>query len=200
MIPRPRIETLSDMVFGLALSIGALTLVAKVPTSPADIRNGIFGFFFSFIILVSVWLRYTRIMSALPLETAWTVLLNVLLLFLVSVEPYLLSVLNSAQLFSTFDYASVAYAIDLAGLVTILGLFAHILTQEDRKLIPSRMLDQQRWVRNAFFLSALLFLVSTLPIFAVWKVEGEPARIMFWYVSLVLLWSSHLTRFRKGKE
>ncbi|MGA8905521.1 MAG: hypothetical protein WB661_11010, partial [Candidatus Bathyarchaeia archaeon] len=62
-IPRPRIETLSDLVFGLALSIGALTLVGKPPSTPADIRSDVLGFGFSFIILISVWVRYTRIMS-----------------------------------------------------------------------------------------------------------------------------------------
>ena len=199
-IPRSRIETLSDLVFGLALSIGALTLVGKPPATPADIRSGIFGFGFSFIILVSVWLRYTRIMSVLPLETAWTVLLNIALLFLVSVEPYLLSVLNSAETLAIFDYASVAYALDLAGLVAILGLFTHMLTSEERKLIPARLLGQQRRIRNVFLFSAFLFLVSTLPPFLAWKFGGTPVRVLFWYVPLVMLWSFRLPGLRNRKK
>jgi uncharacterized membrane protein len=187
-------------VFGLALSIGALTLIGKSPVAPADIRNAVFQFGFSFIILVSIWIRYTRIMSVLPLETVWTVLLNVALLFLVSLEPYLLSVLNSAETLSIFDYGSVAYALDLAGLVAILGLFTHMLTREERKLVPARLLGQQRRIRNGFLFSAFLFLVSTLPPFLVWKLEGTPLRVLFWYVPLVILWSFQLPTLRKRSK
>ncbi len=31
--PRPRIETLADLVFGLSLSIGAIGLIASAPTT-----------------------------------------------------------------------------------------------------------------------------------------------------------------------
>lgn len=199
-IPRPRIETLSDLVFGLALSIGALTLVGKPPSTPADIRSDVLGFGFSFIILISVWLRYAQIMSTLPLETGTTVLLNIALLFLVSVEPYLLSLLNSAEALSMFDYASVVYALDLAGLMAILGLFTHMLTIEERRLIPARLLGQQRRMRNVFFISAFLFLVSTLPQFLVWRFEGTPVRVMFWYVPLIVLWVLQVPRIWKGNR
>jgi hypothetical protein len=42
-------------------------------------------------------------MSALPLETATAVSLNIALLFLVSIEPYLLSLVNIAETVSMFD-------------------------------------------------------------------------------------------------
>jgi len=196
-IPRPRIETLSDLVFGLALSIGALTLIGKTPSTPADIRSAVLGFGFSFIILISVWLRYTKIMSALPLETATAVSWNIALLFLVSVEPYLLSLVNTAKAISMFDYASIVYALDLAGLVAILGLFTHMLTIEERKLIPARLVGRQRRIRNAFLFSAFLFLISTLPQFLAWRVDGTPLRVIFWYVPLIILWSLQVPRVWK---
>jgi len=196
-IPRPRIETLSDLVFGLALSIGALSLISKPPSTPADIRSDILSFGFSFIILISVWLRYTRIMSALPLETAATVLLNIALLFLVSIEPYLFSLVNSAEKVVIFDFASVIYALDLSGLMAILGMFTHMLTIEERKLIPTRLLGQQRTIRNAFFFSAFLFLISTFPQFLVWNFEGTPLRVFLWYATLVVFWSLRLPGIRK---
>ncbi len=199
-IPRPRIETLSDLVFGLALSIGALTLVGKPPSTPADIRGDVLGFGFSFIILISVWLRYTRIMSTLPLETGTTVFLNIALLFLVSVEPYLLSLLNSAEAVSLYDYASVVYALDLAGLMAILGLFTHMLTTEERRLIPARLLGQQKRIRNTLFISAFLFLVSTLPQFLAWRFEGTPVRVIFWYVPLIVLWVLQVPRIWMGNR
>jgi len=38
--PRPRIESLTDLVFGLALSIGAITLISKQPAKPDDLYQG----------------------------------------------------------------------------------------------------------------------------------------------------------------
>jgi len=194
-VPRPRIETLSDLVFGLALSIGALTLIGKPPVTTSDISGDIMGFGFSFIILISVWLRYTWIMSVLPVETGTTVLLNIVLLFLVSIEPYLFSLLNYAEL-TVFAYASVLYALDLAGLMAILALFTKMLTAEERKLVAASELSRQRIVRNILFLSSLLFLVSALPHFLSWRVQGTPVRVLFWYVPLVVLWSVRLVKMR----
>lgn len=139
-------------------------------------------------------------MSTLPLETGTTVFLNIALLFLVSVEPYLLSLLNSVEAVSLFDYASVVYALDLAGLMAILGLFTHMLTIEERRLIPARLLGQQRRTRNALFISAFLFLVSTFPQFLVWGFEGTPVRVMFWYVPLIVLWILQVPRIWRGNR
>jgi hypothetical protein len=136
-------------------------------------------------------------MSALPLETATAVSWNIALLFLVSVEPYLLSLVNTAKAISMFDYASIVYALDLAGLVAILGLFTHMLTIEERKLIPARLVGRQRRIRNAFLFSAFLFLISTLPQFLAWRVDGTPLRVIFWYVPLIILWSLQVPRVWK---
>ncbi len=77
----------------------------------------------------------------LPVETGVVVLLNIVLLFLVSIEPYLFSLLNSTEV-AVFDYASVLYALDLAGLMAILALFMHMLTIEERKLIRPELLGR----------------------------------------------------------
>ncbi len=192
-IPRPRIETLSDLIFGLALSIGALTLIGKPPITPSDVRGDVVGFGFSFLILISVWLRYTRIMSVLPVETGTTVFLNIVLLFLVSIEPYLLSIVLSSQR-GVLDYASVLYALDLAGLMAILALFTHMLTSEERKLIKRELISHQRRARNTLFFSAALFLISALPQFWSWTFQGTPLRVYLWYVPLALFWARGLVQ------
>lgn len=197
-VPRPRIETLSDLIFGLALSIGALTLIGKTPTKAADVEIAVLGFGFSFLILISVWLRYTSIMSVLPVETGAVVLLNIVLLFLVSIEPYLFSLLNSTEL-AVYDYASVLYALDLAGLMAILALFTHMLTIEEKKLIRPELLGRQRMIRNVLFFSTVLFLISALPQFWSLKFQGMPVRIWFWYLSLVGIWGLRLVRMPKGR-
>jgi uncharacterized membrane protein len=92
--PRPRIQSLSDLVFGLALSIGAFALVSSPPATDSGLYRDIATFSFNFVILISLWIRYTRIMSALPIETKKIVLLNTILLFTVSIEPFLFNILR----------------------------------------------------------------------------------------------------------
>jgi len=192
-VPRLRIENLSDLVFGLALSIGALVLIGKPPTTPADIQSDILGFGFSFLILISVWLRYTRIMSVLPAETGFTVLLNTVLLFLVCIEPYLFSLLTLGNgAFS--DYESVLYALDLGGLMAILSLFTHMLTIEEKRLIARSQLSRQKAIRTALALSALVLLISILPQFWSWRLGNTPLRILLWYLVLPIVWSARLVR------
>ncbi len=64
--PRPRIETLADLVFGLSLSIGAIGLIASSPTTQAEINSHIFAFGFTFLVLITAWIIYTTYMSVLP--------------------------------------------------------------------------------------------------------------------------------------
>lgn len=87
--PRLKIQTLSDLIFGLALSIGALTLISQKPTNLLEIELSLLYFGFAFYVLSSVWVRYSRIMSVLPAETGPVITINIVLLFLVSIEPYL---------------------------------------------------------------------------------------------------------------
>jgi len=192
-IPRLRIENLSDLVFGLALSIGALALIGKPPTTPADVQSDIVSFGFSFLILISVWLRYTRIVSVLPVETGFIVLLNTILLFLVSIEPCLFSLLTlRSGDFS--EYASVLYALDLGGLMAILSIFTHMLTIEEKKLIMHAQISRQKAIRTALALSALVFLLSTLPQFWSWRLDDSPLRILLWYLVLPMVWSTRFIR------
>jgi uncharacterized membrane protein len=79
--PKPRIESLSDMVFGLALSVGAITLVGSPPSSTVELVSDLATFGFSFVILINIWINYTKIMSVLSLEDRLTISLNSLLLF-----------------------------------------------------------------------------------------------------------------------
>ncbi len=64
-----RIEQLSDLVFGLALSIGSLELIARIPADPAGLAVSIGLFGFSFLVVVSIWIGYSRIMTTISHET-----------------------------------------------------------------------------------------------------------------------------------
>jgi uncharacterized membrane protein len=185
------------MIFGLALSIGALSLISKPPGSPAEINSDIVGFAVSFIILISVWLRYTSIMSVLPLETSVTIFLNVVLLFLVSIEPYFFDLINlgpdpTQYQLANLEYSSILFALDIAGLMAIMAFFTHILTVEENKLISPELMQKYRRLRNSFFIAAGLFVISLLPHFWIWNIKGTQLRFYFWLVPIGIFWMRRL--------
>ncbi len=69
----------------------------------------------------------------------------------------------------------------------ILGFFTHILTLEEKKLIPKELMRRYRLIRNFAFLGAGLLLLSTLPQFWTFRIGGFPIRLYFWYVPFILI-------------
>ena len=188
-IPRPRIQTLSNLIFGLALSIGAITLLSEKPGSITGLLETLAGFGWAFFILALVWVRYTRIMSALPVETARMTAANMLLLFLVSIEPYLYNLLSVsfAPVPSQLDSGTTTmlYSIDMGSIFVIIAYFTNELTKEGRKLIPKELLSSYRLQRDTTIASALLFFLSALPIFWDLTVLGFQVRFIMWMGTFV---------------
>jgi uncharacterized membrane protein len=185
--PKSRIETLSDLIFGLALSIGALTLIGQAPSSFQNLVESIVYYAFSFLILISVWYGYTRIMSNVRIETRREVELNILLLFLVSIEPFLFNELNSSTL--PIQYVSILYALDLGGLFAIQALLANSILADKKR--PEELLRRYAAMRNAQIVGAAIFFISVLPFF--WSlaipITGKssiPLRFILWIAPLFM--------------
>src|SRR5256712_9761493 len=87
--PRPRLKTLSDLIYGLSLSIGAISLVItnNQASTASDINRNILEFLFVFMILITSWIIDTSDMPVLPVETLLVTFLNVLLLILGAIIP-----------------------------------------------------------------------------------------------------------------
>lgn len=203
-IPRPRIQGLSDLIFGLALSIGAIQLVNKpLPANNNELLTIISTFGFSFLILISIWNRYTTLMSVLPAETTVLVRLNMVLLFLVALEPYLFNVLAAAQPLSSSPLGptiSSYYGLDVGGMNLILAYFSYVLTQEEKKLIPRELIRSFKIGRNLGFVAGLLFVLSAIPIVWTLSIGGFPLRIAMWIASTPLIWTTRIAvRRRKAK-
>ncbi len=181
--PRPRIQTLSDLIFGLALSVGATSLLTGKPAdlSALVISLGLFGL--SFLILAVVWIRYTKIMSVLPVDTPSISTLNFVLLFLVSIEPYLFSLIDTRQVLGQIDAATATqvYAVDIGFMNLILAYFTHQLTIEEKKLVAEDLLKSFRIHRNLLILTAALFLLSATPIFTLEE------RFVIWGISFLTI-------------
>ena len=190
--PRPRIQGLSDLIFGLALSISALTLIGQQPNNPMQFSFSLGLYGFSFLILIGLWQQYSSVTSILPAETSVLVDLNVALLFLVSIEPYLFNELFSAKE-GLLASVSAVFSVDLASMFLILTFFFLSLTTEEKHLIPTALLGRYRLRRNFTFVTALIFMVSIIPYFGdtvVWSfISGNTPyfislRSVFWMVAL----------------
>lgn len=199
--PRPRIETLADLIFGVSLGIGSLVLIGELPTSPGEINSHIAAFVFTFLILITSWLIYTTDMSVLPVETVPVTFLNVGLLLLVALVPYLLNgvelvnpSLTDSQAYSIRDYSSTLFALDLTGILLILATFAHVISLEEKKLVAPELATLFRHGRNRMLAIAAVMAVTVLPIF--WQVTwfGIPVRLYAWYLPLISYWVGRVVR------
>src|SRR5207245_10861516 len=140
--PRPRIETLADLIFGLSLSIGSIALIANPQKSNAEITTHILAFAYTFFVLITAWMIYTTYMSVLPIETRTVTFLNLGLLLLVAIVPYLLNGvevvapgLTPSEVSIIQNYSSQLFALDLGGILIILATFAHVISWEEQKLV-----------------------------------------------------------------
>ena len=194
--PRPRLESLSDLIYGLSLSIGAISLVItnSQSSSADDINKNILQFLFVFLILITSWIIYTSDMSVLPIETRLLTMLNVVLLVLVAVFPYLFD-----QAVSPFNpgpvqnYASILLTTDYAGTLLIMAVFAHIIAQEEANLVDGEALTRFRKARIR--LSALtLIVVLSLAIPWDWLLLGIHVRLFISFIPIISFWFNRLTR------
>jgi len=164
----PRIESLSDLIFGLALSIGALTLINQQVTTMPQLIGLILEYAFSFIILIGVWRAYTILMASFTFETSGLFNANLLLLFLVAVEPFLYNMLYNNNASGMSEGISILYALDLGGMFFILAFFSHRIYKR-KEVANGANLRKYGVRRNAFLISLAIVLISCLPVF--WSLQ-----------------------------
>jgi uncharacterized membrane protein len=185
-----RIENLSDLVFGLALSIGSIILISKLPQSPGDLISSVALFGFSFLIVISIWSGYTRTMAVLNSEVRGAFLLNIALLFCVAIEPYLFYVLQLQSTIGFLDFASSVYAVDVGAMMFILAGLIYLVLHQERagmsKGLPQSMLTRLRSIRIAEVTNGVIFIFSALPFVWLPDMFGSYIRFDLWYVSFAV--------------
>ena len=194
--PRPRLESLSDLIYGLSLSIGAISLVLTNAQSStvSDINRNVLEFLFVFLLLITSWIIYTSDMSVLPIETRLVTFLNVVLLILVAIFPYLFD-----QVVSTFnpdsvqEYASILFTADLAGTLVIMATFAHIIAREEEHLVDGEIMIRFRTARNRMSVLTVVVLLSLATPWD-WLFMGVHVRLFIWYIPIVSFWVFRMAR------
>jgi len=192
--PRPRIETLADLIFGLSLAIDAIALLPTSGTTPGDMNSRILIFSFAFLFLITAWLLYTTYMSVLPVDTQLVTFLSVVLLLFVALIPSLLNNVELGDNRAIQDYSSSLFALDLAGILAILAILAHILGVEKNRLVPPDAAKLFRNGRNRMVVLSVLMAASIAPTF--WEVTflGVQARVYLWTVPLISYWLGRAVR------
>jgi uncharacterized membrane protein len=196
------IENLSNLVFGLALSIGAIALIGSGISHPSNavVLSEIEEFAFSFLILIGIWASYSRIITVLPIETSRAFNLNLALLFCVSIEPFLFYNLEAnTPTIGQVDFASTAFALDLGAMYLLEAGLTSVLLRRARqgtfKLHPDLVSNfKARFVGQ--IVGGVLFLISIaipinflfLPIIS----ELKYLRFVFWYAAFLVFVGSRL--------
>ncbi len=182
MSEKSRIRTFSDYVFGLVVVFSAFSLTNSVIQGPVDLVSSVALFALSFAILITVWHLYDSLMANLRVETSTAVALNIILLFLAVLEPFLLNLIFSNPGIS--DFASICYAIDMAGLLGICALLAHVLTVDSRNALSVEMSKTLRSESNLLAITAAIFLLSTAPFLGALRLLGWTLRSWLWLAIL----------------
>lgn len=191
--PRPRIETLADLIFGLSLGIDSIALIPSSGLTPADMNLRILGFAFAFVFVITAWIIYSTDASVLPMDESLVMFLNIGLLLLVALIPYLLNSVVIA-IDTIGDYSSTLFALDLTGILVILATFAHILGVESNHLVPHESVTLFRNGRNRMAILAVLMVVSIAPPFWTLRFAGVPLRLYLWTLPLLSYWAGRAVR------
>ena len=184
-------DSFSDIIFGLALSIGSLILVQHQALAWQSFVENILLFGFSFAVIAMVWLSFSETMRYLSTEISSVVLLNLMLFFCVVLEPYLFYTLETSQgqlLIVTSD----AFALDMGLMFFVVGTLALIVEKEAKRYHPNYHSDDltilQQMVYPRYILAAL-FLLSVDPFLWVSTPLAAPLnhlRVVLWISSLAV--------------
>jgi uncharacterized membrane protein len=180
-------DSFSDIIFGLALSIGSLILIEnRVQVWQSFIWNlSLFGF--SFAVIAMVWLSFSATMRYLSTEVPLVIFLNLVLFFCVILEPYLFyMMMNSSGQLSAV--VSQVFAFDVGFMFFVLGVLAENVAREARLNHPGYHSNDLKTLQHMIYpryVLGALFLISIIPSFWVSTPLGH-LRPIVWASSMAV--------------
>jgi uncharacterized membrane protein len=194
--PKLGIADFSDLIFGLALTIAAVTLTVNPPKTPFEIYVDIAIFSFNFYVLISVWVKHNQIMSLLPIERIQTRITNILLLLFVSIEPFLFNNLQTTitgtESSTFYSVASAIFGINIGLIMLMQALLCNEIATKDRTLVSQNLINPFKAERNVLVFCALIFFISAIPIFWSTQIDGFALRYFIWVIPAGLVWVDRL--------
>src|SRR5256712_13732566 len=163
---KSRIESFSDIVFGLARSIGALPRIGRPVSDAEAVTADLVVFGYSFLILTTVWLRYSSVATTLPIERPVALRLNLIMLLLVAIEPYLFNLVFASPGAPTAPFSqfvSALFGLDLGGLFAILAAFDHLALRPEAAGVPEARRRNLPTYRDRHVVRFAVFLPSSVP-------------------------------------
>lgn len=176
-----------------------MVLINRSEDDISDVISGLFRFAFSFLILISVWISYPRIISRLRIETSEPLALNVALLLPVAAEPYLLNVMafdvDSRNYPELLNGASTLYSPDPGGIWLIMAGFNH-------QAFRRRGEDHGAFIaaRNSRLIHATIFPASALPVFRTLALFDLPLRFLIRYMFIPRGMIGHGLPVKRARE
>lgn len=185
-IGKGRIESLSDLIFGLALSLGSIILIQQPPSDNAALLGQVAEFTLGFLILIGVWRAYTTILSQVEVETSAALDINIFLLLLVALEPYLFNLMWT-DWGKVGESASALYALDIGGVMLANAGLLQIAFQQHATRHEWEALAPLRVARVQILSVGSIYLLSALPTFWDWTIGAShtPVRFLLWGIALV---------------
>ncbi len=137
-------------------------------------------------------------MSVLPVETRLVTFLNVVLLMLVAIIPYLVDQVESPFNASEVkNYASILFTVDFAATLFIMAVFAHVIVLEEKQLVEREVMIRFQRSRNILFLLTVVVLVSLAAPWD-WTFLNVHVRLFIWYVPIIMFWYNRMTHAPVG--
>lgn len=137
------------------------------------------------MIIIYIWFRYTKALELMNIGTRTEVNLNILILFLVVIQPYLFYLLHTSS-FQLLNITSILYAFDLAGLLFVLYAFYRIGIKSHKDL-SKEIKDYYKPTMDALLISGIIIGISAPPIFWAISLFGViKLRFVIWFISILL--------------
>ena len=185
-------ESFSDIIFGLALSIGSLILIQNRITGWQSFVGSIVIFGFSFLIIALIWLLFSRTVSYLSIEGSPIVYLNLVLFFCVALEPYLFYLLMNQDYQLFLNFTSMGYALDVGIMFIVLSVLTSIILKQDamgrankKPIMNLTQAVKFKHMRIAEFIAGACFIISAAPFFWFSSPIGT-IRFVFWYATFAV--------------
>ena len=144
-----------DALFGLALGLGAFSLTSFPLRELVDVFDAILFFGVTYIFIVVAWIILSQFYEELPLTGTKVARLDMLIIFLVILSPFLMRTLWTPSLQSI---GSIFFSIEMSVIFMALGVMYQAYIGRNRRKLEGIVCAKLRVERNVQFIVSIILL------------------------------------------